>query len=206
MFGLAIIFFLLLYLVIWILVVLLAAYLGWRFTKSKKVIFALGVIAFLGMYWPAFGDLIPTLWAHKQLCEKEAGLKIYVTPEQWNKENPGVLDTLHPGVVDDSRQSENYAAENNITMFNQRFGNTYSITPISGSSIKRKVGVVIDIKTGEKLFQYVDFSRGYANFAVGGNKNSFKFWLYSNSCLSEMELYRSNEKKLGLYRKLKMEK
>lgn len=206
MFGLVIIFFLLAYLLIWILVVLLAAYLGWRFTKSKMVMFAVGSIAFLAMYWPAFGDLIPTMWAHKQLCEKEAGFKVYVTPKQWDKENPGVLDTLHPSVLDISRQSENYAAENNITMFNQRFGSTYSITPISGSAVKRKVGVVIDVKTGKKLFQYVDFSRGYGNLAVGGDKNSFKFWLYSNSCLSEMELYKSNENKLDLYKKFRMEK
>lgn len=197
MFGLAIIFFLFLYLVIWILVVLLAAYLGWRFTKSKTVMFAAGTIAFLAMYWPAFGDLIPTLWVHKQLCEKDAGYMVYVTPEQWSKENPGVLDTLHP--------NEKFTVENNIVMGNHRFGSTYSITPIPGAAVKRKLGVVIDVKTGEKLFQHIDFSRGYGNLAVGGEKDSFKFWLYSNSCFSEMELHRSNEKKRELYRKFKME-
>ena len=198
MFGLVIILLLLAYLAIWVLVIVLAAYLGWRFTKSKTVMLAMGTTALIAMYWPVFGDLIPTLWAHKQLCGREAGFKIYVTPEQWDKENPGVLDTLHP--------YEKFTVENHITMGNQRFGSTYSITPIPDVAVKRKVGVVFDIKTGEKLFQYIDFSRGYGNLAVGGEKNSFKFWLYSNSCLTEPELYRSNEEKLNLYKKFKMEK
>ena len=32
------------------------------------------------------------------------------------------------------------------------------------------------------------------NLAVGGDKSSFKFWLYSNSCLTEAELYKSNQR------------
>jgi hypothetical protein len=206
MFGLVIIFFLFAYLAIWILVILLSAYLGWRFTKSKIIMFAVGSIAFLAMYWPAFGDLIPTLWAHKQLCEKEAGYKVYVTPEQWSKENPGVLDALHPGVIETSHQHENYIVENNITMANPRFGVAVSLTPIPSVAVKKLTESVIDVKTEKTLFQVIDFSRGYGNLAVGGDKNSFKFWLYSNSCLTEAELYRSNEEKLNLYRKFKMEK
>ncbi|MGV8835105.1 hypothetical protein [Cellvibrio sp.] len=205
MFGLAIIFFLLLYLVIWVLVVLLAAYLGWRFTKSKMVMFFVGAIAFLAIYWPAFGDLIPTLRAHKQLCEKEAGLKVYATPEQWDKENPGVLDALHPGMLEASHPNENYIVKENITMSNQRFGIAVSLTPIPDVPVKKLTESVIDVKTGKILFQVIDFSRGYGNLAVGGEKGSFKFWLYSNSCLSELELYKSNEKIVELYRKFNME-
>lgn len=205
MFGLAIIFFLLLYLVIWILVVLLAAYLGWRFTKSKAVMFFVGAIAFVAMYWPAFGDLIPTLWTHKQLCEKEAGFKVYVTPEQWDKENPGVLDALHPGMLETLHPNENHIVEKNITMSNQRFGIAVSLTPIPDVAVKKLTESVIDVKTGKTLFQVVDFSRGYGNIAVGGEKHSFKFWLYSNSCLSELDLNKSNEKIIDLYKKFNME-
>lgn len=206
MFGLVIILFLLAYLAIWVLVIVLAAYLGWRFTKSKTVMFAMGTTALIAMYWPVFGDLIPTLWAHKQLCEREAGFKIYVTPEQWDKENPGVLDTLHPRVLETLHPNENYIVENNITMSNQRLGISISLIQIPDVAVKKLTESIIDVKTGKTLFQVIDFGRGYGNLAVGGEQGSFKFWLYSNSCLSELELHRSNEKILALYRKFKMEK
>lgn len=174
MFGLAMPFFILIYLLIWILVVLLATYIGWRFTGSKTVMFILGVISFFGMYWPAFGDLVPTLWAHKQLCEKEAGYKIYITPEQWIRENPGVLDNLMP--------YKKFTQRNGFELGNSRIGMRVTIEPLGDGSVQRRIVVVVDMETKQVLSKNVDFSRGY-----GGLQNSLKFWLHSNSCYSDSE-------------------
>lgn len=196
MFGLAIIFFLLLYLVIWILVVLLAAYFGWRFTKSKKVMFTVGAIAFLAMYWPAFGDLIPTLWAHKNLCKKEAGFKIYVTPEQWDKENPGVLDTLHP--------YENYIDVNDGRLKNSRFKTSFKIDRYFGYPIKKYSEKVYEIETNRLLAESTDFSRGYGNLSLGQDNRAIKIWLSSDSCFNKIDKEKNILNIKEYYSKLKM--
>ncbi len=47
-----------------------------------------GSLAFLTMANLPFWDTIPVSLAHSQQCEAEAGLTIYKTLEQWQKENP----------------------------------------------------------------------------------------------------------------------
>lgn len=53
-----------------------------------------GSAAALAMYHLMFWDLIPTLLIHRYYCATEAGFWVYKTPEEWVKENPGVLETL----------------------------------------------------------------------------------------------------------------
>lgn len=196
MFGLAIIFFLLLYLVIWILVVLIAAYFGWRFTKSKMVMFFVGAIAFLAMYWPAFGDLIPTLWAHKQLCEKEAGFKVYITPEHWEEENPGVLDTLYP--------YEKYIEVGEGRLENDRFMTSFKIHDYLYPPIKKYTDKIYDVETNEVLAERIDFSRGYGNLSLGLDNRAIKIWLSSDSCFNEIDKGEILFKIREYYSKLKM--
>ncbi len=46
------------------------------------------------MYLIPFWDWIPTVVMHRYYCATEAGFWIYKTPEQWKKENPGVMEML----------------------------------------------------------------------------------------------------------------
>ena len=49
-----------------------------------------GVIIYL------FWDWLPMELSYKYSCDNKAGLTVYMTPEQWQAENPGVLETLVP--------------------------------------------------------------------------------------------------------------
>ncbi len=162
------------YLALWFLLVFLSCVVTWKFSKSKKVMGLVGIIAFLIMYWPAFGDYIPIWWAHKQLCEKEAGFTVYITPEQWAKENPGVLETLIP--------FQKFTISEDFELGNSRIGMGITISPLNNGSVRRKTVITIDVKTKKILSKNVDFIRGY-----GGLNNSIKPWLHSYSCYSDTE-------------------
>lgn len=162
------------YLALWIILIFLASFISWKLLKSKAVTIVAGFVAFGTMYWHAFGDYIPTWWAHKQLCEKEAGFKVYVTPEQWAEKNPGVLDNLMP--------YKKFTQKDGFELGNSRIGMRVTVEPLGDGSVQRSVVIVADMKTKQILSKNVDFSRGY-----GGLQNSLKFWLHSYSCYSDGE-------------------
>ncbi len=54
-----------------------------------------GFFAGFIMYNLLFFDLIPVHAVHYYECEKEGGLTVYKTIEQWKRENPGVAETLN---------------------------------------------------------------------------------------------------------------
>ena len=74
--------FFLIYFLVWVGLVVGVGVISWRSSKSVIGTGVAVAIVFFVMYWPAFGDYFPTVNAHKEYCEKEAGFKIYVTPEQ----------------------------------------------------------------------------------------------------------------------------
>ena len=94
MLGLAVLFFIALYLLITWGVVRLAVRWARRHGRQGWV---WGGVAAFAMYNLMFWDLIPTLLIHKYYCATEAGFWVYKTPEEWVKENPGVLETLSVG-------------------------------------------------------------------------------------------------------------
>ncbi len=91
MLGLVIIAFIVAYLAVSGLVVWLAA--RWA-RKHKRRPWVWGGLAALVMYNLVFWDWIPTIAMHKYYCATQAGFWVYKTPEQWARENPGVLETL----------------------------------------------------------------------------------------------------------------
>ena len=81
MLGLAILFGLL----VWIVVTLIAMRIGYKIAK-KKGLFA-GFMLTMGgwiVYWAIEFAYIQAKVSY--LCEKEAGITVYVTPEQWRKQ------------------------------------------------------------------------------------------------------------------------
>lgn len=198
MFGLAIIFFIVLYIVIWVLVIIGSSYFGFRFFKSKKAMIIFGLVGFLVGYWPAFGDLIPTLRVHKELCEKEAGFKVYITPDMWNLKNPGMLESLVP--------YNEFTSHNHIVLGNERIGIRSGHMKIDGVPVTKHVKDIIDVKNNEILAKDTDFSRGYGSLAIGDDNRAIKFWLHSYSCYSDQESNENYHKRLNFYKSFKMEK
>ncbi|MDO8336257.1 MAG: hypothetical protein Q7T74_05775 [Candidatus Saccharibacteria bacterium] len=182
------------YLALWVLLIYVSCFIVWKISKSKKIAAMVGSVAFLIMYWPAFGDYIPTWWAHKQLCEKEAGFKVYVTPEQWAKENPGILETLVPYRDD--------AIKEGVVLGNERIGLKFAIYPYPNLNVRKSVSTIIDIKNGEVLAEDIDFRRGYINYSSDGIA-AVKIWLFLHSCYSQEELKEIVKKRKYFLTKLK---
>lgn len=92
MLGLVVIAFIAAYLAVSVLVVWLAV--RWARRHNRRAWVWGGLAAFV-MYNLMFWDWIPTVVMHRYYCSTEAGFWVYKTPEQWEKENPGVLEVLN---------------------------------------------------------------------------------------------------------------
>ena len=91
MFGLVVMAVIAVYLVVSLMVVLWAR--SWARKRSFSPTKA-GWLAALVMYLLVAWEQVPTYVVHKFLCVTKAGLHVYVTPEQWDKENPGAIENL----------------------------------------------------------------------------------------------------------------
>lgn len=148
--------------------------------RKGKSAWGWGLLGFLVVFLPIFWDWIPTVVAHKYYCATEAGFWVYKTPEQWKKENPGVMETLttqknppHEFVGDENNST-------NTTFWNDRIKTIHiSEGPIFLHRWKRE-DELIDIKTNERLARYVDFSASQQRREPGWS--GWKFWLDSRFC------------------------
>jgi hypothetical protein len=160
--------------------------------------------AALGMYLLVFWDWIPTVLTHQYYCATEAGFWVYKTPQQWLKENPGVMETL----VDNSPQKypswpKEAWNEKKVTSINQRFGllNTNHFSNSEEGELFlhqwRWTNELLDKNTGEILARNIDFSSG--NGLVGGEPE-LKFWLHKDSCSDDRRNTRKFSEFLNQFR------
>ncbi len=150
--------------------------------------------AALVMYLIPFWDWVPTVAMHQYYCATEAGFWVYKTPEQWKKENPGVVETL----VDNNKSPEGISPtwpierqpDMNIARINQRFGMAYKNHFSSQEEGQLFLHVwrwkyeLLDRKTGEVLARQVDFSSGDGRL---GGEPPIKFWLQDEHCATGKE-------------------
>ena len=133
-----------------------------------------GVAAFI-MYNLVFWDWIPTVVAHKYYCANEAGFWVYKTLDEWQKENPGVIETLS-SVIEPSEELPNGYRR----MIDQRFVlENHTTKPaylLSTTVFDRRI---VDSKNGEILYKNVNIGSGGGNLVVSGY---WKFWLNLESC------------------------
>jgi len=122
------------YLLGWIAIVVIAWRLSRRFIESKVVASIFAMAAFFVGFWPAFGDYYPTMHKYKQLCASDAGFKVLVTPEEWKKENPGVLENLVPYKKFVERE---YPTLGEVVLGNNRIGGKTIGADLLGGSIKK---------------------------------------------------------------------
>jgi hypothetical protein len=167
----------LIYLLIAIVVVRLAI----RFARSNgRSAKRWGCGAVLVMYLIPFWDWLPTVATHQYYCAKDAGFWVYKTPEQWAKENPGVMETL--AANKDAPSKTVYSGNNytSIYILNPRFN--WVIEKTGPFSVQRHQWKqeLIDSKSGEVLARYVDFSTGENKKYFG--EPPIKFWLQSKHC------------------------
>lgn len=148
------------------------------------------------MYLLVFWDHVPTVMAHKYYCEKDAGFWINKTMAQWKSENIGVAETLTPVTGAPSTRVGDQSNRTYTYPLNQRF--VWSVKKEGPYPFHRwrHEQQVVDVKTSESLAQYVDFSTGYGELALGGEDTRvLKFWLRKAHCNGGA----SNEGKMGQF-------
>lgn len=150
--------------------------------------------AALAMYLLVFWDWIPTVVAHKYYCATEAGFWVYKTPEQWKKENPGVMEGLvsynkNPGGFNvdwpsQHEQRNDGHQEISTNHVNARFNEVVSQQDISSVfPIIREEKVLFDIKKNDVIARYVDFGTGNSVKNPIGPPGPLKFWLSNPDCI-----------------------
>ena len=190
--GLMIIGALALYALISIAVVLLAI----RFAKKNgRSATRWGRGAALVMYLIPFWDWLPTLAVHQYYCATEAGFWVYKTPEQWVKENPGVIDSLVASRISSPEQIER-ANEDNWKLtysLNQRISLTNAHAgPLPLHQWKTET-TLVDNQSNTVLVKSVDFYT--AQTRAGGGWRGWKFWLAMDHCSD----YSKNSKDFAAY-------
>lgn len=212
MIGLIVLFVMGVYLAVFILVIIWAA----RFAKRKgRSPWLGGILGALFMYLIVFWDHIPTEIMYRHYCNKEAGVWIYKTVEQWKRENPGVAETLGP--YDESKflkdvQTSISAGDplNDYTtklQLNKRFIEVRNKKGPMLINVFKRSHKIVDVKTGEVMARWIDFSSGYGSNPVElGTEyglKGFKVWLADDecSCYSETHstysCFRNSIQKIG---------
>ncbi len=161
--------------------------------NNSKSVARWGWGAALVMYLIPFWDWLPTVATHQYYCATEAGFWVYKTPEQWKKENPGVMETLvsynrNPGGFNVDWPSQHDQGDDghilkNINHINERFN--YAVVQqdmLYALPITRKENVLWDTKNDEVIARYVDFGTGNSVKNTVGPPGPLKFWLHNGSC------------------------
>ena len=177
MLGLAVLFAIGAYFFISLLVVRLSS--RWAKKRGRRGWVWGGVAAF-AMYNLVFWDLIPTLLMHKYYCSTQAGFWVYKTPEQWVKENPGVLEKLP--AYDDGRSQELGPTHTSYPL-NQRISWQHRVAP-AFLGIGKFEEILVDEKNGEVLAKEIYFRAGRC---LGAPRRlaDFKFWVAHCKCRNE---------------------
>ena len=128
----------------------------------------------------------------KNICEKEAGIFVYVTPEQWREENKDEWETLYSyhGLKDKDkiREMENKYKELFIddvkltisSVKNKKIISYWDITDIS-NYIRKTTRVFVDIDKNRILFKQIYFGAGVGGTGIfaSSNPKAWKFWINS---------------------------
>lgn len=139
-----------------------------------------GGLAAFAMYNLVFWDWIPTVVMHKYYCATEAGFWVYKTPEQWVKENPGILEKLT--AYNDGRSQELGPAHISYPL-NPRISWQHKVAPVF-LGIGNFEEILIDEKKGEVLAKEIYFRSGRCSGAPKGLA-AFKFWVIRCKCKNE---------------------
>ncbi len=211
MLGLAVLFFL----GVWIVITIVAMIIGWKFAQKRWGIKAELLGAFLGFMLTMGGFIIYWTIEYYQiqrtvtkLCETEGGIKVYVTPKEWRKQiGEEEWTTLYPFTNLEIRNNKptleriNHLGDvykytpgifragnienSRITLYSNSEKNKYRILKFSDTLADRTNGNVLIKKT-----YFI-----YPVSAVANNLSGLKFWL---SSIKDCDIYDSKFHNLAL--------
>jgi heme/copper-type cytochrome/quinol oxidase subunit 2 len=161
-----------------------------RKDKSSAVASTWGFVAVVVLSLPITWDAIPTWIAFKYYANKEAGLTVFKTLDQWKTENPGMADTLEPygKYYNDPRSKVIELSDNKSRwMLNARFAYDKKVT-YAQSGIRLVSQEITDIKTAKAMIKWVSVGSGNSGGLVSGGDRWWKFWLLHSSSTLEQEI------------------
>jgi hypothetical protein len=134
----------------------------------------------IAMYMIVFWDLIPTYAARTYYCTVHAGLNMYKTPDEWIKDNPGMVEQITPIEPRRTLRTSNGFR----SRLNERFEFISEIRPVFFGFVVEDKESIMDLKNNNILAERVDYKTGSNSFGTGANSlNDYKSWLYTNSCV-----------------------
>ena len=135
----------------------------------------------------------------KNICEKEAGIFVYVTPEQWREENKDILDILYPygkiNVNDIDKYEEMQQQKRKIETYYKTFnynGNEYKKFSVFNRRLvlysnyntkklnyftKKHIDLLVDIKTDKVLVKTVYAHASVTGFMSVNRWSDLKEWM-----------------------------
>ncbi|QLI81220.1 hypothetical protein HZU75_06560 [Chitinibacter fontanus] len=150
-----------------------------------------GLVAVAGLA-VVFWDAIPTWYTHYHLCETEAGLKVYQTPDEWMKENPEQFTQVRAAAgreFKDAIRSRDRTATEEISRTELTKDFVYEdrryLTWNYAFHTRRFNERIVYKPTGKILFENTDFfsASGSGSLANGANSLAdYKFWNVTGSC------------------------
>ncbi|PAT30654.1 hypothetical protein AAHN93_03640 [Vandammella animalimorsus] len=152
-----------------------------RWARGEKHRFKYpGVIVMLVMWLPVLWDAPLQEMKYRKLCREEAGLTVFKTAEQWDRENGGLLKSLTPS---EGAKSIEIDKGNYRRPINERIH--YDIFSINrGYRLIERRDDVIDAKTGEVLLRHVDFDAGPLHHIPSFGR----IWMNKPSCMYNKEI------------------
>ena len=131
------------------------------------------------MYLLVFWDWLPTIAVHQYYCSTEAGFWVYKTPEQWKKENPGVMETL----VSNKSRPPIQTPYGPAAILNQRFNYFFKYEGPLLFNRWRIETEIRDNKNGDVIAREIGFSTSQWRRQAGWS--GWKFWLDCERCSIE---------------------
>lgn len=135
--------------------------------------------AAIGMYLVVFWDHLPTVVAHKVLCELKPGTYIHITAEQWARAHANEPAPL-------PRVGGNYFLKDgsgrSVVQMNSRFGLRNIATriwPLSTQVVREQV---IDLQGEAVLAELVWVRSGYGSLGNSRDWRAMKVWLSLKEC------------------------
>lgn len=159
--------------------------------KNRKVAFLFGLLGFSLVFLSVFWDYIPNRIYFNYLCKNDTQLQVYTTFDEWNAENPGILEMLMPldafkEIDEKIKIDPNYrnrtfdGIEYEVRYANQRILFYWS-KPLAQKlalQVKRTSFLLFDIKNNQVIAKINEISSGPGNVLELGGKG-YKIWLNS---------------------------
>lgn len=146
---------------------------------------AAGLIVFLAIA-VVFWDAWPTWYTHRRLCHTEFGLKVYMTPEEWAKNNPERFAQIRPAPKPSVWEKiKTPRVETSIEHLNSEFDQVTEHEKDYGFGVMRNRYRLIDSRTKQVLTESVDFYGGVTGGSIATGTKSladYKFWLTTLGC------------------------